>query len=156
MQIKLNKGFILIDDEDNNFFNKYKWQIDNNNFVTRKDKKNGNKTIFLHKLIMGNPKGMQVDHINHNRLDNRKINLRICTHQQNNWNKGLTKSNKTGIKGVHFVKRNDCVLTKAWRAQIRVGISRIDLGYFKTKEEAKKEYDRWAKILFGEFAYLNN
>ena len=100
---------------------------------------------------MNAPKGMDVDHINHNRLDNRKCNLRVCTHQQNMQNRakggGMSK-----YKGVVFDKRP---LNKPWISQITTNHKHHKLGYFKTELEAAKQYNCAARILFGQFALEN-
>ena len=108
------------------------------------------KKVYLHRLIMGFPKNKIVDHINGNKLDNRKSNLRICTQRQNAWNsikKELGVSSK--YKGVHFYKR-----TGKWQSSIQAG-KRLHLGFFDTEKEAAKAYDFMAKKLRGEYANTN-
>lgn len=103
----------------------------------------------MHRLIMNTPEGMLVDHINHDCLDNRKSNLRICTHAENARNKrpviGTSK-----YKGVYWDKTN-----KKWEAHIRKGKDVKYLGQFKCEKKAALAYNEKAKELFGEFAYLN-
>ena len=116
---------------------------------------NGNRgrrraTLPIHRLIMDAPKGMEVDHINGNPLDNRKSNLRICTIAENLRNKGAGKNNTSGYKGVSWVKRN-----KRWLAQIKHNGKQVYIGHYKNKEEAARAYDKKAKELHGEYAYLN-
>ena len=119
---------------------------------------NGNKrkrqtTLSIHRLIMDAPKGMEVDHINGNPLDNRKSNLRICTRSENERNKGPLKNNTSGYKGVtrqSRINKND-----KWRAQIRHNSKLIVIGLYEDKEEAARAYDKKAKELHGEYAYLN-
>ena len=93
----------------------------------------------LHRLIMNTPKGMQTDHINGDTLDNRKQNLRICTAAENQRNRGPTKNNKSGFKGVRWHIRD-----KKWCAAIRHEGINIHIGYFKDKEEAASAYDKKA------------
>lgn len=84
-----------------------------------------------------------VDHINRNRLDNRKCNLRLCTQQENMRNVGLRSDNKSGVKGVHF-----CKTRRKWVAQIKVDLNKyLLLGRFldfddaiKAREDAEKKY----------------
>ena len=106
--------------------------------------------LFVHRLIMDAPKGMHVDHINGNPLDNRKSNLRICTHAENSNNTGPRKNNTSGYKGVYWAKRN-----KRWLAQITHNGKQVYIGHYKDKEEAARAYDAKAKEFQGEFAYLN-
>ena len=93
---------------------------------------------------------MHVDHINGNPLDNRKSNLRICTNAENQRNRGVNKNNTSGYKGVCWAKQN-----KKWKARIKHNGKLIHLGYYKDKEEAARAYDKKAKELHGEYAYLN-
>ena len=121
----------------------------------------GDHRKSMHRIIMDPPKGLYVDHINGNTLDNRKENLRICTHSQNCQNKKLNRTSASGYKGVHKVKSRN--LKKPFQAYIRVPDWRkkgleggpIRLGYYATAEEAARVRDKKAKELHGEFAYLN-
>lgn len=102
------------------------------------------KPLWMHRLIANCPQGMFVDHINHNKLDNRRENLRLVTVRENGMNREVSKTNKSGIKGVSYFR-------KRWRAII----GRKLIGYFDTKEEAAKAYNKAAKNLFGDYAKLN-
>jgi hypothetical protein len=106
----------------------------------------------LHRFLLGlsHGDGIEVDHANHNTLDNRMRNLRVCTKNQNRWNTLPSRKNKSGYKGVHFRKRSN-----KWMVRIGVNNKRIYLGDFQTKEEAAKIYNEAARKLHGEFAYLN-
>ena len=86
------------------------------------------KTILLHRFITNCPDNMVVDHINHNTLDNRRCNLKVCTIFDNNNN---TIMNTSGVTGVHY--RKDC---NKWYAHIRINKKRIHLGSYNSKEEA--------------------
>ena len=105
----------------------------------------------IHRLLLGatNPK-MQVDHINGNKLDNRKENLRLATNQQNQHNVGKRKNNTSGYKGVSWYRKR-----KKWKAAIKHNKKSIHLGYYDTPEEASRAYDKAAVEFFGEFAHLN-
>lgn len=114
----------------------------------------------LHRLIMAYMlgteaiKGYQVDHINGDKLDNRRGNLRICTVSENRMNKPAPKNNKSGFKGVYLIK-NSQKRNKRWIAYISFNKKRVVLGYFFTKDEAVKAYNQGAKEYHGEFASLN-
>ena len=106
------------------------------------------KSIPMHRLLVDIPIGMQVDHINHNTLDNRKCNLRVCTIIQNQANSRRHKQNTSGFKGV-------CREGNGWRAQIHSTGQQIYLGHFAAPEAAARAYDQAALKQWGEFAYLN-
>lgn len=90
--------------------------------------------FYIHRYLMAARKGIQVDHINHNTLDNRKSNLRLVTAAQNAQNKnGARKDSTSGLRGVTWSERD-----KRWRAQITLNRKAIHLGSFKDKEEANR------------------
>lgn len=92
------------------------------------------KTISLHRFIMDNPKGLVVDHINHDTLNNTRKNLRAVTKEHNCQNlKGAQRNSKTGIRGVSWNKRRN-----RWYAQIRSHGKNIYVGLFKNIEDAEK------------------
>jgi len=116
------------------------------------------KTTCIHRLITNAPKGMVVDHVNGNGLDNRKENLRVCTPLQNAMNKKRTKRKNSSIltskyKGVQFQpyrsKGNE------YLAMIRYAGKTYHLGTYATEEEAALAYDKKAIELAGEFALTN-
>lgn len=109
----------------------------------------------MHRLIMGFPKHMVVDHIDGDGLNNRRSNLRLVTRAQNNRksNSVLPRHNKSGFRGVCLEKSS-----KKWCAFIRtadVNRKQTRIGRFKTAEEAARAYDQAAKKFHGEFATLN-
>lgn len=105
------------------------------------------RTIMKKMLVSEIPEGMQVDHINRNKLDNRRENLRLATASENQMNCG-GKIGKHGFRGVKTHRRK-------WEAQIQKDNKKISIGLFPTKEEAASAYNIKAKELFGEFAYQN-
>jgi hypothetical protein len=113
---------------------------------------NGKHRMLLHRFLMyvlDKPE-VKIDHINGNKLDNRKSNLRICTSQQNNMNQKKSKSNTTGFKGVSLDKKSG-----KYQTQIQKDRNLMHLGRFSSAEEAARCYDKYAKLHFGEFARLN-
>jgi len=107
-------------------------------------------TFFLHNHLMEEiPEGKEIDHINRIKLDNRKSNLRICTHGENMVNQGLRSNNSSGYTGVGY-KPTNCEI-RPWASAI--GYEHI--GHYATKEEAALVRDKAAKEIYGDFAVLN-
>ena len=119
---------------------KYKWYIKDNGYVYNK------KVGYLHRYIMNCPDDKVVDHINHNKLDNRKCNLRICTQSQNQMNRCKQSNNTSGYTGVHFDESNN-----KWYAQISIDGKRTTLSVYETKEEAIKARKEAEKKYYGEY-----
>ena len=109
------------------------------------------KKVLMHRVIKNAPKSHYVDHINHNTLDNRQSNLRLCNNSGNITNRNAPKNNSSGYKGV-----SKCKATGKWKAYISKDNKRYYLGGFDTKEKAAEEYNIHAIKLHGEFACLNN
>jgi len=107
---------------------------------------------YLHRIIMQPPKGMDIDHLSGDTLDNRRTNLRVCTRSQNCMNRIAKRNGRSAFKGVHFLRYKT---TNYIQAQIRVNGRLIHLGTFKTQEDAARAYDEAARTHFGEFARLN-
>lgn len=158
--ILLTKGKrILLDDEDYEWANKYKWYTKKNRsgyygnwyIVRYYYSKTKRTTIRMHREIMGLCKEdiSQVDHKDHNGFNNQKANLRICTNKENQQNKKPVAGCFSKYKGVSYNKRD-----KLWQSQITNNGKRY-YGWFKNEVDAAIDYDKKAKELFGEFAYLN-
>ena len=158
-QIPLTQGqFALVDDTDYDWLNQWKWcvtGIEEAFYAIRNSPKIEGKShqIFMHRVILGleYKDGQQGDHTNHNTLDNRRANLRICTQQQNQMNQKLQKNKTSRFKGVCWDKQH-----KKWKAGIKVKKELKNLGRFNTEEDAATAYNKAAKKYFGEFAFLNN
>lgn len=143
-----SKGeFFLVDLEDFWRVKDICWSIDENGYVCGHYKK---KKIRLHRFLLGCPKGMEVDHIGgkKTRFDCRKDNLRLATDEENNWNKGISKRNKSGTVGVCWVKR-----ISKWMARISVNKKDILLGYFENIEDAITARKQAEKEQYGEFSF---
>ena len=157
-QIKLTQNqYALVDDEDFDELNQYKWTACYNKcikgyYALRHIRlKNGKQiTILMYRVIMNTPKGMHTDHSNHNPLDNRKVNLRICTRSQNQQNRVQHKNMTSKYKGVYWSKTH-----KKWSVRIKINKKQIHLGYFDSEIDAGKVYDKVAVKYFGEFACTN-
>lgn len=103
-------------------------------------------SILLHRFITQASKGQIIDHINGDVKDNRLINLRVVTHQQNIFNSKIQHNNKSGIPGVYFDKKKS-----KWRAQITFNGQKIHLGYFHDLHQAKEVREMKERELFGEY-----
>ena len=111
-------------------------------------RKKGGKAILLHRAIIGAQKGDIVDHVNGDPLDNRRLNIRLCTHDENMRNRRMHRNNRCGVKGVYACRNK-------WRATIRVGNRKHHLGMFESLDAARAAYDAAAVRLHGEFARTN-
>ena len=146
--------YALVDDDMFDYLNQWKWNINKEGYVKRgqytrtKDGKYKRTEVKLHRLVLQTPKGMVTDHINGNKLDNRRENLRICTQQQNTWNQ--KPYGKSGVVGVWFDKaRNKYV------AHIGGNGKKTTIGRYNTLEEAIDARDTEARKRYGDFAYQN-
>jgi hypothetical protein len=116
-----------------------------------RDKDGRRRNNLLHRLVIDAPKGVHVDHINHDGLDNRRANLRLATRSQNQANmRAETMGATSKYKGVSWEK-----FTQRWKACITVHGKGITLGRYRAEEEAARAYDVAAAAFFGEFACLN-
>lgn len=160
-RIPLTKGqFTLVNDEDFEELSNHRWYASFNKtsrtyYAVRWAYPNKrNSTIRMSRQIMGvtDPK-IQVDHIDHNGLNNQRNNLRICNGRQNNCNQRKQSNCSSKFKGVCWHKR----LNK-WTSRVinETGEKKyIHLGYFENEIDAAKAYDEAAKIHYGVFAKLN-
>ncbi len=109
--------------------------------------------VYIHRFVTHCPEDLTVDHINNWKLDCRKENLRICTQRQNLQHKSPKKDSNSKFKGVSIKKS----LNRGFRfiAKIKHEDKRIHLGTFSKETDAALEYNKYAKIFFGQYAYLN-
>jgi len=108
------------------------------------------KIKYLHRLVIDAPDGKNVDHIDGDRLNCTRANLRLASYSENARNGRLRKNNSSGRKGVYWHRRD-----KKWRAQIVLNGKNIHLGYFVSIEEAAAAYDAAALEFHGDFALTN-
>lgn len=143
-------GYFLFDTEDYELIKNYTWHRDTRIIRASSHYENGKQHyICLARLLMKCPEGLVVDHVNHDLLDNRKSNLRICTKGQSRVRSRLRQDNKTGYIGVHAKQlvNGECCYT------VSIGVNGKDtyLGTFKTAEEAYKVRLKAEKEFYGEF-----
>lgn len=136
----------VVDDEDYERLKNKMWQYSSCGYATAYPGE------FMHRVVMNLSKydGINVDHINGDKLDNRKENLRVCTQAQNIANSKINKSNKSGYKGVYWNKERH-----KWSTQIKFNRKSMHIGHFVDLEDAAHAYDTKARELFGEFAKTN-
>ena len=153
-EIKITRGLtVLVDDEDYESLIRNRWTASwhTNGWYARRNNNRGNVSTYMHRQILGliDPK-IQVDHRNHDTLDNRRGNLRICTSKQNQANRQWTP-NRCGFKGVSW-----CRTSNKFKTRIKVDQQQRIIGFFDSPEEAAAAYDIAAIESFGEFALTNS
>lgn len=151
-EIQLTQGKVaIVDDEDFEWLNQWKWCVNGDGYAHRHAQMvNGKQTkVKMHREILGLIKGdsKDCDHINGNRIDNRRENLMVCKRSENSHNQKISIDNTSGFKGVYWDKPY-----KKWRARILINNKRKHLGYFTTPEEAHSACCEAAIKYYGEFA----
>lgn len=130
--IELTQGkFALVNDEDFELLDKYSWSYASNGYAMGRV---SGKVCLMHRFLLGKSK-LDIDHINRNKLDNRRENLRFVTRSINCHNVGLDKGNKSGIKGVSWDKSRG-----KWRAGLKLNYKQVYHARFASKIEAEKAY----------------
>lgn len=146
-EVELTKGRVaIVDDEDFALVSRYSWHFNSYGYAGARER-GTQRSLLMHRVIMNAPPGVDVDHINHDGLDNRRLNLRLCTRSQNNANMRPPRPGQ--FKGV-WKRRGE-----RYQARIQVTGKDTVLGTFGSAEEAARAYDAAAREGFGEFAYLN-
>lgn len=147
-EIPLSKGQVaLVDDADYEWLSKRRWHVDSDGYAVGWD---GNTKTKMHRIIVGAEKNEQVDHINRNRLDNQRTNLRRCTQEDNHKNIRHSPRGTSRFKGVHWDKEH-----RKWRVSLSVDTRILFVGRFDDEIAAAKAYDVAARHYHGEFATLN-
>ncbi len=150
--------FTLVDDEDYDYLMQWKWYALYNKksnvfYACRngRDIRGKQFAIRVHRFIISVTDTMLVDHRNHNGLDNRKNNLRVCTQSQNLRNSKIRQHTTSKYKGVSWHKRD-----KLWCAYIYIDNKLKHIGNFLNEKKAALAYNKAAKKYFKEYAFLNN
>lgn len=149
-EIPLLRGQVaLVDAQDYDWLMQYRWRLNTNGYVVRSCRV-GDRTVIvcMHRQIMNAQRGHVVDHIDHNRLNNTRSNLRFVTQQQNLMYRRRFKNNSTGYKGVN-------VQNGRWHARFEFNQKTIHLGYFDDVESAAMAYDAAVRRVFGIYALVN-
>ena len=141
------KTFLVDMDDYEEFVDGYKFSLDTKGYVKYSGRKDGLHNKLLHRIIMGEPEDLVIDHINGDIFDNRRCNLRIVTVQENSMNRGISKKNTSGITGISWITG-----IQKYKAGIKYKFKAIFLGYFDTLEEATKARKDAEKEYYGEFA----
>lgn len=153
-EIPLTQGKVaLVDDEDYKWLIEFKWCAAKSRttfYAMRHTHQQRPETIQMQRDIIRPLAKFQIDHINHNGLDNRRENLRIATPTQNNQNRQKSKGKSSQYRGVSW-----STSTRKWRVEIKASGSKRILGHFDNEIDAALAYDRAAREFFKEFASLN-
>jgi hypothetical protein len=149
--IPLTRGkFAIVDAADYPTLTRYTWFADYSRKIYYASRKENGNCIKMHRQILSAPDDLVVDHIDHDSLNNTRSNLRLATIAQNCQNRRSLSQSSSEYKGVYWNKDQE-----KWAAQIQRNKKNYFLGYFKNQTDAAKAYDKKAKQLFRQFAYLN-
>lgn len=151
-EIPLTQGKVaIVDDEDYEWLSQWKWCIDFRGYAIRYDYSTGvQRVVKMHRAILADDlkPGLVCDHVNRDKLDNRRGNLRACTQSENNRNSTSRRGSSSRYIGVSAYRER-------WKAQIQLSGCKKSLGTFSCEQDAALAYNRAARELFGEFANLN-
>lgn len=156
-EIPITQGYVaLVDDDNYERLSQYRWYLASGRYAARSGprSKGEHGPVFMHHDVAGKPgKGLEIDHINRNTLDNQRSNLRVATRSQNTQNtvrpkRGKPKSSQ--FRGVYWDKTK-----KSWRVAVTLNRKRVFITCRTSEVEAARLYDKMARHYFGEFALLN-
>lgn len=146
-----NGGFALVDAADFGWLTGYTWYHSGRGYALQSSKRPGkNSGAAMHRIIMNPPKGTVADHVNGDRLDNRRCNLRIVDYLQNAQNRGKNVNSRSKYKGVCWKVENN-----KWQARIRVNGKQHHIGLYQTEEDAARAYNAAAILNHGDYSRLN-
>lgn len=137
----------LIDWDDHERISRYTWHLGKRGYPVTHIKR---KTHPLHRVLLDFPDGYDVDHISGDKLDNRRANLRVCTHQENMCNQKMRNTNTSGYMGVSYLR-----CAGKYEAYVHCDGKKHYLGLFASPREAAIARDKAAHTLFGQYARLN-
>lgn len=143
----------LVDSADYDWLTQYKWCLDHNGYVCRMVNEGDyrhRRKVLLHRFILDAPSHLQVDHINHCLLDNRRCNIRLVTREQNRANSRPNRNGTSRYKGVYWHKP-----TGRWYATINVSGGKQHIGSYASEADAAAAYNQKAAEAWGQYAYLN-
>lgn len=150
-KIPLTQGkFAIVDEADYDELSAHRWHLHQCGSGLYAARCAGGRLILMHRQILNAPAGMLCDHKNHDGLDNRRSNLRLCTPAQNQHNSRPQINCRSAYKGVSWNRQ-----AKKWQARIGRNGQTIFIGYYDYEQDAAIAYDDMAAELFGEFACLN-
>lgn len=149
-RITLLRGQVtLVDDSDFPTLAQYPWRLNSSGYAVRTEKRGDRAfVVCLHRELMQAERGQIVDHVDHDKLNNTRSNLRIITQQENLQYRRCFRNNRSGYKGVTRQHGK-------WHARITVGGKLLHLGFYDDPETAARVYDAAARMLFDEYALLN-
>lgn len=137
-RIKVGSKFSLVDLEDYPLLSRIEWHLQSEGYARATI---GGQTIYMHRLILPTGKGFVIDHVNFNRLDNRKSNLQVLTN-----NKNLTRSFKSTLK---YNRTSWHKISNKWRARIKLNKKEIHLGLFKNRIDAVRAIQKYIGVKNG-------
>ena len=140
-------GEFIIDRDDYALLSRYTWLKGKRGYPVTSINR---KSITLHRFLLDFPDGYDIDHISGDKLDNRRLNLRVCTHQQNMCNQKMRNTNSTGFTGVSYLKN-----ARAYEAYVHCHGKKHHLGLHATPEATARARDHAARKLFGIYGRFN-
>ena len=139
----------LVNDGDYNFVNQWKWKRHNGGYACRTGYKGGHyNLILMHQIILKANQNEEIDHINGNKLDNQRNNLRSVSHAVNELNKGMSTLNTSGFRGVCWDKNRH-----KWVAKSKHNGKMINLGRYGTLQEASQAYRSYIESVVPQQVY---
>lgn len=142
--------FVLVDDAWFETLNHWTWNLSPEGYAVTAFRKPKWQRIYMHRLIMGYPDGKVIDHINADKLDNQRHNLRACGRAENCRRYALPKTNRSGQRGVSWSKCGS-----KWQSSIQFKGQHIYLGLFENIEDAARAYNRASAKYHGDYGYKN-